>query len=87
MAPEHKFPAAHDEAVEAYKHILKNAKGWGGNPDKVAILGESAGGNLAVATAIAARDQKLAAPVAVVAVYPEARTANRKREGRRVRST
>lgn len=74
MALEHKFPAAHDEAIEAYKYVLKNAKGWGGNPEKVAILGESAGGNLAVATAIAARDQKLAAPVAVVAVYPVATT-------------
>jgi len=74
MAPDHKFPAAHDEAVEAYKYILTNAKGWGGNPDKVAILDESAGGNLAVATAIATRDQKLAAPVAVVAVHPVATT-------------
>lgn len=74
LAPEHKFPAAHDEAIEAYKYILKNAKGWGGDPAKVAIVGESAGGNLAVATAIAARDQKLTAPVAVVSVYPVATT-------------
>lgn len=75
LAPEHKFPAQHDEAIEAYKYILKNAKGWGGDPGKVAIVGESAGGNLAVATAIAARDQKLTAPVAVVSVYPIATTA------------
>jgi acetyl esterase len=74
MAPEHKFPAAHDEAIEAYKYVLKNAKGWGGDPSKVAIVGESAGGNLAVDTAIAARDQKLTAPVAVVSVYPVATT-------------
>ena len=74
LAPEHKFPAAHDEAIEAYKYILKNAKGWGGDPAKVAIVGESAGGNLAVATAITARDQKLTAPVAVVSVYPVATT-------------
>lgn len=75
LAPEHKFPAAHDEAIEAYKYILKNARGWGGDPNKVAIVGESAGGNLAVDTAIAARDQKLTAPVAVVSVYPVATTA------------
>lgn len=74
MAPEHKFPAAHDEAIEAYKYVAKNAKGWGGNPDNIAIVGESAGGNLAVATAIAARDQNLAKPVAIVAVYPVADT-------------
>ena len=75
MAPEHKFPAQHNEAVEAYKYIVKNAKGWGYNPHKVAIVGESAGGNLAVATAIAARDQNLQKPVAVVAIYPVTETA------------
>ena len=72
MAPENKFPAAHDEAIDAYKYIVKNAKGWGGDPAKIAIVGESAGGNLAVNTAIAARDQNLQKPVAVVAVYPVA---------------
>ena len=74
LAPEHKFPAAHDEAIEAYKYVLKNAKGWGYNPEKVAIVGESAGGNLAVNTAIAARDQNLTRPVAVISVYPVAAT-------------
>lgn len=74
LAPEHKFPAAHDEAIEAYKYILKNAKGWGGDPAQIAIVGESAGGNLAINTAIAARDQKLIAPMAVIAVYPVATT-------------
>jgi acetyl esterase len=74
MAPEHKFPAAHDQAVEAYKYIVKHAKGWGGNADRIAIVGESAGGNLAVATAIAARDLRMTVPVAVVSVYPVATT-------------
>lgn len=74
MAPDNKFPAAHDEAIEAYKYVLKNAKGWGYNPDKVALVGESAGGNLAINTAIAARDQNLTKPVAVVSVYPVAAT-------------
>lgn len=72
LAPEHKFPAAHDEAIDAYKYIAKNAKGWGGNPDKIALVGESAGGNLAINTAIAARDQNLVKPVAIVSVYPVA---------------
>jgi acetyl esterase len=74
MAPEHKFPAAHDEAFEAYKYVVKNAKGWGGNPDRIAIVGESAGGNLAIATALAARNQRMTIPVAVIAVYPVATT-------------
>nr|WP_197064297.1 alpha/beta hydrolase [Methylobacterium sp. ZNC0032] len=70
MGPENKFPAAHDEAIEAYKYVLKNAKDWGYNPEKVALVGESAGGNLAINTAIAARDQNLTKPVAIVSVYP-----------------
>ena len=74
MAPENKFPAAHDEAISAWKYIEKNAKSWGGDPSKLALVGESAGGNMAVATAIAARDQKLTAPVAVISVYPVATT-------------
>ncbi|WID95006.1 alpha/beta hydrolase [Bosea vestrisii] len=74
LAPENKFPAAHDEAVEAYKYVLKNAQGWGYNPGKIALVGESAGGNLAIATAIAARDRGLAKPVAIISVYPVATT-------------
>ncbi|MDB5630053.1 MAG: hypothetical protein JWQ51_2393 [Tardiphaga sp.] len=74
MAPENKFPAAHDEAISAWKYIEKNAKSWGGDPAKLALVGESAGGNLAIATAIAVRDQKLTPPVAVVSVYPVAAT-------------
>jgi acetyl esterase len=74
LAPEHKFPAAHDEAFEAYKYIVKHAKRWGGNADRIGLVGESAGGNLALATAIAARDQMITVPVAIVSVYPVATT-------------
>lgn len=70
LAPEHKFPAAHGTAFEAYKYIVKHAKSWGGNADRIGIVGESAGGNLAIAMALAARDQRITIPVAVVAVYP-----------------
>ena len=71
-APEHKFPAAHDDAIAAYRWVLANAKEWGGDPAKIALVGESAGGNLAIDTAIAARDAKLQKPVAEVLVYPVA---------------
>jgi acetyl esterase/lipase len=74
LAPENKFPAAHQEAIDAWAYIVKNAKGWGGDPSKLAIIGESAGGNLAVATAIAARDSKTTLPKAVIAIYPIAVT-------------
>ena len=51
-APEAKFPAQHDGAAAAYRWVLQNAASWGGDPVRVATAGESAGGNLAVATAI-----------------------------------
>ena len=70
QGPEHKFPAAHDDALAAYKWALANAASIKGDPKKVALVGESAGGGLAVATAMQARDLKLQAPLAIVSVYP-----------------
>ena len=69
-APEAKFPAQHDDAAAAYAWTLKNAKSWGGDTTRLALAGESAGGNLAVATAIAARDHGMTMPRAILAVYP-----------------
>lgn len=74
LAPEHKFPAAHDDAFAAYQWALKNAASIKGDPNRVAVAGESADGNLAVATAMAARDKGIKLPVHVVAVYPVAGT-------------
>ena len=74
QGPEHKFPAAHDDAIATYKWALENAASIKGDPRRVALAGESAGGGLAVATAIAARDQKLQMPTAIVSVYPIAGT-------------
>ena len=70
LAPEAKFPAQHEDAAAAYKWALANAASMGGDPMKVALAGESAGGNLAVATAIYARDNRLQAPVHILSVYP-----------------
>ena len=69
-APEFKFPAQHDDAAMAYQWVLKNANSWGGDTSHVALAGESAGGNLAIATAIFARDHQLPPPVAILSVYP-----------------
>ena len=72
LAPEHKFPAAHNEANAAYQWVLKSDSQFGGDPSKVGLLGESAGGNMVVNIAIAARDNHWQAPSSVVAVYPVA---------------
>lgn len=71
-APENKFPAAHDDAFAAYRWVVKNAGSIGGDPKRIAVAGESAGGNLAENVAIAARDAKEQAPTHVLLVYPVA---------------
>ena len=72
QAPEHKFPAAHDDTWAAYEWVLKNAKSLNGDPAKVALAGESAGGNMAVAISMMARDRKVRMPVHQLLVYPVA---------------
>jgi acetyl esterase/lipase len=71
-APENKFPAAHDDAIAAWKWTLANAQRLGGDPRRIAIAGESAGGNLAINVSIAAREGKLQMPVHQLLVYPVA---------------
>ncbi len=73
-APEHKFPAAHEDAIAAYAWILTNAKDFGGDPTRVALAGESAGGNLAINVAIAARQGNFQKPAHMLLVYPVAGT-------------
>ena len=70
LAPEAKFPAAQDDADASYGWLLKNAARIGSDPKRIAIAGESAGGNLAIDTAIWARDKGMPAPVHELLVYP-----------------
>lgn len=71
-APEAKFPAAHDDALAAYRWVSRNAASLKGDPTRLALAGESAGGNLAVATAVAAHKAGVTMPKHVLAVYPVA---------------
>ena len=70
LAPENPFPAAVEDAFVAYNWVLDNAAAMGGDPKRVAVVGESAGGNLATVVAILARDRKVQQPVHQVLVYP-----------------
>ena len=74
QGPEHRFPAAHDDAFAAYRWALDHAGELKADAKRVALAGESAGGGLAVATAIRARDEKVQAPVHIVSIYPIAGT-------------
>lgn len=72
QAPEHKFPAAHDDAFAAYQWVIANAQSFKGDPARVAVAGESAGGNMAAAVAIMARDKKVQLPAHQLLIYPVA---------------
>ena len=72
QAPEHRFPAAHEDAWAAYQWVVKNAASFGGDPSRIAVMGESAGGNLAANVSIMARDEGEPAPLAQILVYPVA---------------
>lgn len=71
-APEHKFPAAHDDAWAAYEWVVENIHELNGNSDKIAVAGESAGGNLAANVALMAKEMKTKQPVHQLLVYPVA---------------
>jgi acetyl esterase len=72
--PENKFPAAHDDAYWAFDWVTKNAQKFGGDPKRVAVAGESAGGNLAMNVSIRARDSQTQMPIHQLIVYPVAGT-------------
>jgi len=70
LAPEHKFPAAIDDAVTATKWIADNAKQLGIDASRLSVGGDSAGGNLAAVVAISARDGNGPAIAGQVLIYP-----------------
>lgn len=56
LAPENPYPAAFDDSYAALEWVYDNVKRYGGDPSRIALGGDSAGGNLAAAVAIKARD-------------------------------
>ena len=68
-APEAPFPAARNDAIDSYQWVTKNIGTYNGNAAKVAVAGESAGGNLALEVSLAARGQ-FQVPTYQLLVYP-----------------
>jgi acetyl esterase len=70
LAPEHKFPAAVEDAITATQWVSHNAKEFGIDAARLSVGGDSAGGNLAAVVALAARDGNGPALSSQVLIYP-----------------
>jgi len=72
LAPEHKFPSAITEVAAIVEHIAANGAAWGADPQRIALAGDSAGGNVAIGTALHLRGQDRALVGALGLIYPVA---------------
>jgi acetyl esterase/lipase len=70
LAPETKFPGAADDCLAAYDWATRHAHEIGGDTARLAIGGDSAGGNLAAVTALLARERQLPPPRLQLLIYP-----------------
>lgn len=70
LAPEHQFPAAIDDALGAFRWAAQHASELGADPDRIAVGGDSAGGNLAAGVARLAVAEGGPAPAFQLLLYP-----------------
>ena len=70
LAPEHKFPAAVDDCMAAYRWLRAHAGELGGDPGRVAVAGDSAGGNLSAVVSQQAARAGIPVPSCQVLIYP-----------------
>jgi len=70
LAPKHPFPIPACDCFETYKWVVQNTDILGIDPNKIFIGGDSAGGNLATAVTLMARDKNLSFPAALLLIYP-----------------
>lgn len=72
LAPEHPFPAGVEDCWAAYQAIAGDTAAWDADPKRIAVGGDSAGGNLAAVVAQMARDKRVPRPCFQLLIYPAA---------------
>lgn len=70
LAPEYPFPTAVEDAFYSYLYIYENADKYGIDSNRIALCGDSAGGNLSAVTCLVARDRNFPLPAAQMLLYP-----------------
>ena len=70
LAPEHTYPAAHDDALAATLAIMADVEKWHGDPARIALAGDSAGGHLALITTLRLKERGAPLPAAQLLIYP-----------------
>ncbi|HZQ55931.1 MAG TPA: alpha/beta hydrolase [Bryobacteraceae bacterium] len=70
LAPEHCFPAAPEDCFSVLQWLAANGDSLGGDASRIAVVGDSAGGNLAAVLALMARDRSASPLAAQVLIYP-----------------
>jgi acetyl esterase len=76
LAPEHKFPSAIEDCWAVFEWVRKQGSSWGLDTSRIALSGDSAGGNLAAVVAQMARDSGGVQPNLQVLIYPRVDSAN-----------
>jgi acetyl esterase len=70
LSPEAKFPQALEECFAVVRHVARSGAEWGLDPSRILLAGDSAGGNLALATALLLRDTRGPKVAGIIVTYP-----------------